>query len=79
MLLTIDIAEKNWRFLFNVAVHFFFSESLFFHKCKMFVAGLVNVVSITENANGDQNRHGSQRRCSLHKTKVVRLDKKGIM
>ena len=29
---------------------------MFFHRCKVFVAGLVNVVSIYENANGDENR-----------------------
>jgi len=45
----------------------------------MFVAGLVIVVSISENANGNQNRHGPQRRCFFHKTEVVRLEKKGIM
>jgi len=31
---------------------------LFFHGCKIFVAGLVNVVSIKENANGNENRQG---------------------
>jgi len=56
----------------------------------MFVAGLVNVVSISENANGNQTDnaiikvsnniviHGSQRRCFFHKTKVVRLEKREI-
>jgi len=29
---------------------------MFFHRCKVFVAGLVNVVSIYENANGNENR-----------------------
>jgi len=45
MLLTIDIAHTNWRFLFNVAVHITFcsSKTLFFHGCKIFVAGLVNI------------------------------------
>jgi len=47
MLLTIDDAKTNWRFLFNVAVHFFCSaKSSVFRVYKIFVAGLVNVVSI---------------------------------
>jgi len=29
---------------------------LFFHGCKIFVAGLVNVGSIYKNANGNKNR-----------------------
>jgi len=33
-------------------MHFFSAKSLFFHGCKIFVAGFVNVVSIYENTNG---------------------------
>ena len=86
MPLMIDMAQwTNWRFLFNVAVHSFFcsGKSLFFHRCKNFFTGLVNVVNIQENANGNENRqyywsnnnvvHGSPRRYFFHKTKVVRL------
>ena len=67
------------------------AESLFFHGCTFFVAGLVNVVSIKQNANGSLMKtdnaitvlrwsnnnviHGSQRRYFFHKTKVVRLEK----
>ena len=56
ILLTIDIARTNRRFLFKFAVHFFVQQKLVFDRCTMFVAGLVNVVSISENANGNQNK-----------------------
>ena len=86
MLLTIGIAQwTNWRFLFNVAVHFLFTKKFVFSQVQNFFAGLVNVVNIYENANGNENRqyyqsnnnviHGSPRRHFFHKTNVVRLEK----
>jgi len=42
MLITIDIAKKtNWRFLFNVAVHFFVQRNVwFFTGAKFLLLGL---------------------------------------
>jgi len=57
MLLTIGIAQwTNWRFLFNVAMHFLFTKKFVFSQVQNFFAGLVNVVNIYENANGNENR-----------------------
>jgi len=58
-----DYVAHDWHRLDNLAIFiqrccaFFCSaKSLVLHRCKIFVAGLVNVVSICENANGNQNR-----------------------
>jgi len=37
MLLTIDDAKTNWRFLFNVAVHFFVQRKVQFFACTKFL------------------------------------------
>jgi len=61
MLLVIDIAESNLRFLFNVAVYITLCsvQTLVFHGCEIFVAVFVTVVS-TKNTNIKEN---TQRYC----------------
>jgi len=46
---TTDIAWSHLRFLFNVAVHLTFcsAKTLFFHRCIIFIAGLVTVVGLS--------------------------------
>ena len=82
------LLDKQAIFIRRCCVFFCSAKSLFFHRCKIFVAGLVNVSSIYENANDNVNRQcyykGGVIIMSIavlkdyffHKTKVVRLEKR---
>jgi len=43
-------------FIQRCYAYFCSAKRLVFHGCKIFVAGLVNVLSLKENANGNENR-----------------------
>jgi len=50
------LVDKLAIFIQRWCAFFCSAQSLFFYGCKSFVDGLVNVVSIKENANGNENR-----------------------
>ena len=52
------LCSENFALLFfqRCCAYFCSAKCLIFHRCKIFVTGLVNVVSIKENANGNENR-----------------------
>jgi len=51
------LVDKPAIFIQRCCAFFCSAKSLVFHRCKIFVAGFVNVVSIQENANVNENRH----------------------
>ena len=91
-------ARKSWGIPSLVKLTFFIqrrcepvhmiicsAKTVIFHRCKVFVAGLVTVQVPTKNPNGNANKQrywsnnivfdGSQTRYFFQKTKLVRLQK----